>query len=222
MPGDDAHPDEPGEGPSPPVQALVDALLDGDRERADALLQEGIEDTGSFLTVIDALVRPTMAEIGACWQRGDISVAEEHLATATMRTILAQRLPDLPVEADQDRTVLLACVEDNQHEFGLEMLADAYELAGWGSRYMGADVSTEALLAVVERWRPDVLALSLAMEMHVPTARDVVQRVRDLDEPRPTILLGGPLDGDPDTVVQQTDADAWAGGIQHGLEAGDA
>jgi methanogenic corrinoid protein MtbC1 len=221
MPGDDGHPSEPGEGPSPPVQALVDVLVDGDRKRAEDLFQKGVEDTGSFLTVIDELVQPAMAEIGARWQRGDISVSKEHLATATMRTVVAQRLPDLPVDTSQDRTVLLACVEDNQHDLGLQVLADAYELAGWESRCLGADVPTEALVTRVDRWRPDVLALSVSMDMHIPTVRDIAQRVQDLGEPRPTILLGGPLDGDPETVVEQTGADAWAGGVQQGIEAGE-
>lgn len=44
MPGDDAHPFEPGEGPSPPVQALVDALLDGE---PDTVVQQTDADAGA-------------------------------------------------------------------------------------------------------------------------------------------------------------------------------
>jgi methanogenic corrinoid protein MtbC1 len=204
-----------------PIDELVDALVDGDRSRAETLFLEDRDRRGSFLATIDELVQPAMAQIGACWARGELSVAEEHLATATIQGVFANQLADLPVEPEDEGQILLACVEENEHALGPRVLADAFELAGWQVRYLGADVPTEALVAMVERWRPDLVALSVAMDMHVPVARKVVERIRELGDPQPTVLLGGRLE-DPKEHLAEIGADAWAGSVREGMEAASA
>lgn len=207
----------PSSQPTPDIDGLVEALVEGDRSRVEALF-ETERKRGSFLAAIDELVQPAMAEIGAAWERGELTVAEEHLATATMQTVIARQLGEMPIREEEDRSILLACVEDNEHELGLRVLADAFELAGWRARCLGADVPTEALVAMVDRWRPDVVALSLSMRLHVPVAREAVDRIRELGDPQPTVLLGGRL-ADHDSVLEQTGADGWAANLRQGLEA---
>lgn len=218
MPDDPASSADAQEAvPSDEVDRLVDALTAGDHEAATQIFAGRLHETDSFLDTIDGLVQPAMARIGQCWEKGELSVAEEHLASATMQTIVAQNLPDLPVQGSGPGSILLACVQDNDHQLGLRVLSDAFELAGWDVRYLGADVPTEALVAMVERWRPDVVGLSVSMGQHVETARDVVQRVRELGDPQPTLLVGGPLDGHHEEALETTGADAWVSSASEAL-----
>lgn len=203
----------------PAVAALGSALVDGDRETAARLFEEHIEATGSFLATIDGLVQPTMAEIGACWANGDVSVAEEHLATATMETVVAQQLRKLGTDVPEDPgTILLACVEGNRHELGLRVLSDAFELSGWEARFLGADVPVAALVAMVDRWRPDVVALSISLEEQQAAAEAAIAEIRGLGDPQPVVLLGGPLTGDQQPSVEALGADAWAASVAEGMQ----
>lgn len=207
----------------PTVTALGTALVDGDRETAARLFEEHIEATGSFLATIDGLVQPTMAEIGACWANGDLSVAEEHLATATMETVVAQQLRDLETEVPEDPgTILFACVEGNQHHLGLRVLSDAFELSGWETRFLGADVPTDALVSMVERWRPDVVALSVSLEGQQAAAKAAIAKIREFGAPQPVVLLGGPLSEDERSSADALGADAWATSVVEGMQVAQA
>lgn len=204
------------------IEPLVEALLAGDTGRGERYVGRGPDARGSLLTVIDDAIPPAMARIGVDWEPGEVSVAEEHLVTATIRTVVAQRLAELPPDLQTDRTVLLACVEENEHELDLRVLSDAFELSGWSVRFLGANVPTEALVATVDRWRPDVLALSVSMDRHVRTARDSIQAIRELGPPQPTILVGGSVALPERVHLEETGAEAWATSIQDGIEAAKA
>ena len=67
---------------------VVLALLKGSyRELRDAL--GTIKDTRSLSDFYLKVVQPAMYEIGSLWQTGEISVAEEHLATSLMNRLMA-------------------------------------------------------------------------------------------------------------------------------------
>lgn len=201
----------------PPVERLVEALLDGDREAAETLLLDVLE-TVAFSEAVDEFVRPAMAEIGDRWADNAITVADEHLATAVMQTALARAYREARAEAPGESRMLLACVEGNDHALGLRTLADAFELGGWSVRHLGADVPTQALADQVERWRPDVVCLSVSMPDQRRTAEDAIGRIREaLGDEAPTVLVGGRA-GDP-SWAEGAGADAWASNVREAFEA---
>lgn len=217
-PDDDRGNVEPG-GDVGAGEALLDALLSGDRSRARAILQEELEQAGSYAAVVDDLVRPVMVEIGRGWADHELSVSDEHLATAMVQVLLADAFGNAEPRPGSDRRVLLACVEGNQHSLGLRGLADAFELVGWETRFLGADVPTDDLVEDVAAWTPDLLCLSLSMEAHVDAAGTVVEQVRKtMGDRAPRILLGGPLDASEGTA-DRVGADAWMSTVSDALEA---
>lgn len=73
-------------------------------------------------TVVEAgahLIQPALYEIGRRWQVNGISVAQEHLATATAQSVMMQSLAHAEVQEPNSRTAVLACVEGNRHSIGL-------------------------------------------------------------------------------------------------------
>jgi hypothetical protein len=64
------------------------------------------------------------------------------------------------------------------HELGLRMLADRFELAGWRTYFLGADVPAEEIVAAANALRPEMLVLSAATHFNRLELRDVVERIR--------------------------------------------
>ena len=56
---------------------------------------------------------------------------------------------------------MAACIADELHEIGIRMVADFFEMDGWDTYYIGSDVSSTAILQVVEKHEAKVLALSV-------------------------------------------------------------
>lgn len=169
-----------------------DALLQGDRAAALALMVE-LETQGLALVEIEVrLIARSLQNIGLRWQRNEISVAQEHLATATASTVMADRFAHHPLPPLNGQRALLACVQGNRHSVGLSMVSDALELAGWEVQCLGADTPTPDLVAQVLEWRPGLVALSLAFSSHLLEAREAITQIRKAcGQAAPRIVVGG-------------------------------
>lgn len=168
------------------------AQLAGDRRRALELLAEGSREHGlSAAQVQLQVIQEAQREIGQLWQENRITIAQEHMATAISQLALAQIFQSAPSAAPNGRRVLIACVEGEMHEFPIQLAADTLDLAGFAVRFLGANVPTESLLAMIDKVAPEVLALSCAMLFNVPSLREAIRRVRARPGPRLPILVGG-------------------------------
>jgi MerR family transcriptional regulator, light-induced transcriptional regulator len=190
------------------VEELTAALLSGDAREADLVVRDAIEDGFSEATIDEGLVAPAMRHIGDLWERGDIGVAEEHLATDIAYRVLALQRERFRVARRRTaHQVMLGAVEGEQHVMGLQMAGDLLAHAGFEVRVLGADVPTESLHRVVERQDPDVFGFTATMADAAALLPQAIDAVR-LSRPSIGVLVGGsgvPTDiGDSDwlTVVR--------------------
>lgn len=177
-------------------QALAErylaAQLSGDRATASrVILEQGL---GAGVSIPDlhlCVLQPAQREIGRLWQESRIGVAQEHLATSISELVMGQLYQHLPREAPNGKLAVVACVEGERHELGGRMGADFLEMAGFQVRFLGADVPTESLVALVRGERADVLGLSLATSFHIPSLERTISAVRTAMGKSFPIILGG-------------------------------
>jgi methanogenic corrinoid protein MtbC1 len=151
--------------------AFTEALLSGDPRAAELVVRDAI-DAGLPQGVIDeAVIAPAMREVGDLWKRGDITVADEHLATDISYRVLAMQREAFRVAGRRrGKVVMLAAVETEQHVLGLEMAGSLLDEAGFDVRMLGADLPIETLRDLVERYEPAVFGFTVTME----TASDLL------------------------------------------------
>jgi len=189
----------------------VAAQLAGDRREALRVVDDGLGAGISATALQLRVVQPAQYEIGRLWQENRITVAQEHLATAISQLVLAHLYRHLPRDPKNGKRVLLACVEGELHDMGARVAADHLEMSGYEVHYLGANVPTDDLVAMVREHPPDLLALSASMPSHLPAIEEAVTRVcRATGNGVPIALggrafAGGPLDFAADgTVVSCT------------------
>jgi diguanylate cyclase (GGDEF)-like protein len=186
----------------PLAGAFVAALLRGAPSDAAAVLDDAIARDIPAVRVLDAVVTPALHEIGRRWERAEIDVAGEHLATAITHRVLARLYPELlSALPDSQPRVLVAGVEGEQHALGVRVVADVLEGAGHEVVHLGPDVPHEALVDAVVRHRPAVVGLGATL---ATAGGPLVRAVDELAAlaPRPLLLVGGqgvpaPLRTDP-------------------------
>ena len=183
------------------LSPYLDAIRDGDRRRAFAII-DGARSSGLDLaTLYIEVFQPALREIGRLWQENEISVADEHLATAITQAAMARAHESaFTWRSTEGRTLVAACVDVERHEVGLRMLCDLLDLEGWHTTYLGATVPVESLVAMVKRRRCDVLALSVALTAHLPRLLAMIDAIKQaLGDARPLIIVGGrPFLDDPE------------------------
>jgi methanogenic corrinoid protein MtbC1 len=172
--------------------ALADALVTNDTAGAWSALRAALAAGASYTDVATDVVGPALVEVGARWAARRITVAQEHLATANATTLLGRAFLEADVAAPNGRTAVFACVAGNHHALGVRILSDAFALAGWDVRSLGANVPTDDLIAFVRGEAPDVVGLSLSHADQAATARAVATEVRAPGGgPTPFVVVGG-------------------------------
>jgi methanogenic corrinoid protein MtbC1 len=150
-------------------------------------------DSGRTLIDIELhIIQPALYRIGEKWQANQVTVAQEHLATAIVQSVMTVGLLRSPPPIAIGKRALLACVEGNNHAVGLRMVSDAFQLAGWDVQYLGANVPTSALIGQVASWEPHLVGLSISFPQHLQVAKSVIDQLKlRFGNARPSVLIGG-------------------------------
>ena len=92
------------------------------------------------------------------WERGEVSVAEEHLATALATRVVARSAGAAAPPGGPGRPrILLACLAGEFHDVGIRLLSDVARESGWDAESLGANVPRESLVRFVAQRRPSGL-----------------------------------------------------------------
>ena len=141
------------------------ALLAGDAEAADRVIRAAM-DSGLNAAEIDIeLITPALFMVGDKWATGEITVADEHLASEiTLRVLALQRAVRHARRQRRDRRVLLLAPQGERHVIGLNMACDLLYAAGYDTLMLGADVPFEDIVPAAIRHAADVIAFSATMD----------------------------------------------------------
>jgi DNA-binding transcriptional MerR regulator len=154
---------EPARNARDHLKVILRAIDEGDTaeigvrlDQAFALL--GVDDT------LSSVLQPLLEEVGERWERGELTVAEEHLVSEAVRSRLGHLLADSG--GGVRGNIVLACAPGERHELGLMMAALALRRDGWKIVYLGADTPIRDAFALAEKLSANAVGLSLAMESH--------------------------------------------------------
>ena len=206
--------------PSPLAADLAEHLVAGDASACRALVQREARRSRSYVQVAVHVLQPALYQVGLMWQRNTISVAQEHMATAIVQTLLTQIYTTSLFTPPIHRRAVFAAVQGNSHAVGLRMVSDAFELSGWSVRYLGADTPTEAIVAEVRTSKPQLVGLSASMAQQLPDLRRAVTALREsLGSRCPRLVVGGHALNQIDDIWKWTGADAWSPDAAQGVKA---
>ena len=203
-PARDASPERVRDGY---LGALLASDVAGAREVLDGAIAAGLPVSRIYLDVL----QPTLYEIGRRWSHAEISIAQEHLATAATQSTmarLAEALSDGPRRV-RPHSALVACVSDELHAVGGRMVADFLEADGWKVVFLGQLTPGTDLAALAADQGATLVAVSAALPERVPQVAEACAALRGLD-PAPYVLVGGQAFGGSAERALRTGADAYA------------
>lgn len=205
----------------PRPQGFADVLIGRSpreaRTAALGLLDQGVLPRALYLEVL----APALREVGTRWQLGLISVAQEHLATAIVTSLMASVAPRLAEPPPVDRLAVLACTDGELHDVGLRMVGDFLEADGWEVLFLGALTPPDELVRLVSSSKPDVVGLSTGLTTHLTSSGATIAAIRGGDQ-APFIMVGGQAYGPDGAAARMIGADVWledAGAVSSALRA---
>ena len=171
----------------------------------EAALGAGASPADVHLTVI----APAMAAIGEAWERGDIDVADEHLASVICQRVIGRLSPRFVRPGVARGTVLLGCAPGERHAIPLLLVADLLRDGGWDVVDLGADVPLASFpVAAAAAHRLVAVGVSASSPASDAAVASVLAALR-ASLPDVPLLVGGRAIADADHA-RSLGATAWA------------
>jgi len=187
------------------------AVLEGDRRKALSLIHDTVDGGMSIQDACEHILIPAANQIGLMWHQDEVTVGEEHFATATTQVAIAQLMGRHNGTPPHGKTVLAAGTTGDRHGLGLQVVADFFEMDGFKSICLGPDVPIGDFVQGLAYFQPDLIVISAAMHTHLKTLAQTIRAVREASTDRPvSILVGGHAFKDTPEIAEQLGADAYA------------
>ncbi len=128
------------------VDRLFEQALELDGPALEESLKRAVvaQGLGRFAEHVAA---PLLRRLGEGWHLGEVTPAQEHVASAAMSRVLV----GLRGGRADGPVAVVGTLSGERHEVGALMVSAAAELAGWRVVYLGADLPPEEVALAAER-----------------------------------------------------------------------
>lgn len=125
---------------------LGDRLIAGDEQGAWSVVESALASGKTPASVYVDVLSPALAAIGAGWAIGEISIAEEHRATAVTNRIIGRLGPRFHRPGRTRGTIVLGAVAGDQHAVPIALAADLLRGQGFSVMDLGANCPIESFV----------------------------------------------------------------------------
>ena len=177
---------DPARSPVEQLEGILEAAARGNATEIGVRLDQAFA-LNSVDEALETVVGPLLEAIGDRWERGELSVADEHLVSEAVRSRLSNLVADSG--GGMRGVAVLACAPGERHELGLMMVAIALRRDGWNAVYLGGDTPIGDALAMAKRLAARVLGFSLSS---TELGTVLQEALRDAARPeRLALVVGG-------------------------------
>lgn len=195
------------------VERFVKACLAHDEEKCPAMMTEFIDAGVPLDRLCLDLLTPAGRMLGTQWEEDEVDFLEVTLGLGRMQRVvrdLGRRVAaETPMSADAGQAFLCG-MPDEQHSFGLAMVAEFFVADGWGVT-VGPPLGVEDVLHEVGAHWYDVVGLSAGIVERLPKIAEVIRTIRHASlNADLAVMVGGRAFLDNPDAVMQVGADACA------------
>lgn len=185
-------------------ERLLDRLIAGDEFGAFQLLEGAMASGAEAEELYLDIFAPVMTEIGERWHNGEITIADEHLATSTAFRVVSRMGPRIASRGRNRGAIVLATVSDDHHTLPTALLRDLLRCRGYEVIDLGANTPPES---IVERASITDELIAIGIASTNPGNDDIVRvtisTIREsLDVP---VIVGGGAFRDAEHIVSLGD-----------------
>lgn len=179
----------PDQEPRPPLRRILETIEQLDADEASRLLGLQLAALGSR-EFVAAVAEPMLREVGERWEQGNLCVAGEHLASASVRNLLGLALRRSS-RSSSSAPILFTTLPGEQHELGALACAVIALDLGANAIYLGPNLPTGEVVAAAGTTRAGTVAVSTSQ---CAPARQRERAVRQLRQALPrdvALWIGG-------------------------------
>jgi methanogenic corrinoid protein MtbC1 len=163
-------------------------LIEGNKDRCSEIVKDLLDEGVDLKEIYVELFQKALYRIGKLWDKNEITIPEEHMATQIIEALISKFSP--AVSADSNLKVVVTCIDKEFHEIGAKMVANIFELNGWKTFYLGASVPLRELTKFINNSDPQIIALSWSLYLNLARFLEMIDTLTKLF-PTKKIIVGG-------------------------------
>lgn len=172
-------------------EKIIEMLLTGNENAATKLVLDVNHSVDTPLKLIESLFVPILRTVGTHWEKGKVSIAEEHLISNIVDrwlTLTTNMRPDIP----KTKSAVFMVPSGEEHVLILKMIREYFRYYNWRTYYLGNSVPLSSLSSFIENMNIDLIVLSISIRSHLNSAENLIAAIRSLPlKKHPKILVGG-------------------------------
>jgi len=171
------------------LRSSVEAVKSYDGKKLSTILLKASSKM-SQPQLIDNLIIPLVYEIGDLWHEGDIRVANEHLASAVIRSFLTN-LIEQHIPSQNAPIIISATPRGQDHELGALIAGVTAASVGYKVIYLGPNLPVEEIAAVTDNLDAKIVALSLVYPNDDPQLKLDLANLKKMLPEKISLIVGG-------------------------------
>jgi MerR family transcriptional regulator, light-induced transcriptional regulator len=186
--------DHPVSGDAAAAQALIERVLSAVSQyrlaECDQVMAIAFALMSPFLAV-QSVLSPALREVGERWHRGEMSIAQERIASNCARRLLISLLHTFN-SVTKGRAVVFATLSGERHELGILMYATIAASLKVRTFYLGPDLPAEEVARCALEIDAMAVAISLVNHEQLEATLAQLHALRRQLPDQVEIWLGGP------------------------------
>lgn len=163
-------------------------LIEGNKDRCSEIVKDILNEGVDLKEIYVELYQKSLYRIGKLWDKSEITIPEEHMATQIIEVLLNKFSPAVTI--DSQHKAVVTCIDKEFHEIGAKMVASIFELNGWKTFYLGASVPLRELTKFINTADPQIIALSWSLYLNLARFLEMIDTLTKLF-PTKKIFVGG-------------------------------
>ena len=126
-------------------------LLEGDEAGAWGVVEAALASANTPSQIYTELIVPALRSIGARWHQGEVSIAQEHLASSVVVRVIGRLGPRFARKGRPKGVVVVTTPAEERHGIPSLIVSDLLRGAGFQVLDLGTDVPAETLNEILQQ-----------------------------------------------------------------------
>jgi 5-methyltetrahydrofolate--homocysteine methyltransferase len=200
-----------------PEKALVEAVVNGESARIEALIKELLKKYSS-LEIINKFLLKGMDRVGEFFNQQNLPLPFVLKSAETVKKALTCLKPYLPANGARERKgkIVLATVKGDVHDIGKNLVALILEANGFEVINLGINQSVEEIIKAIEKFKPQAVGLSGLLVKSCWVMKDYLETLSEHGFKIPVLCGGAALEK---SFVEKVLKPAYGGEVYYGRDA---
>ena len=187
---------------------IKESVIAGSAKKAKELTEKAVAEGLEISTILNDGLIAGMQIVGVRFKNNEVYVPEVLMSARAMHTGLAVVKPLIVSAGIKEKgTVAIGTVKGDLHDIGKNLVIMMLQGAGYKVVDIGVDVSTEAFVAAIEEYQPDVIGLSALLTTTMTQMEESVKLLKASGSTVKVIVGGAPV---TEAFANEIGADGYA------------